>query len=450
MNGRRSLHRNPPPPVHQDEQNNDDDTSEIPGSGGSQSNSWYLHNSVGNRSTISITSSSPMTSSTEEGQENGNQLVRGTLMFNREIVNRESSSTLSLGCTEEHPRTNVQRKICSIPCFIAVPIMCLPVYFSRAFLYAKDHISMEKFTKFILLVTAITCVAVYYLCVCKRSFDELSSQELTKLYQKELKLMWQSHISLEERTRDIEALKMEMDHLRDQFTGVNKSLLHSVKQVLEESDIPGEDKEQVLKMINSAIKKIYEDHVQMSDWAQKSIGATIDKKRTSKTYEHESTLWSCWLIPCFVISSAYPPETVLEPAVSPGNCWAFEGSEGQVVIKLPEKIHPMAVTVQHISKAIAVNGNVMSAPKSFMISGLDDKTGEETVLGTFMYDINEDSIQTFQLKKQHSKNFLYIKFKIQSNWGNPVFTCIYRLRVHGKMIDLLGSLKEGSSETLFR
>lgn len=53
----------------------------------------------------------------------------------------------------------------------------------------------------------------------------------------------QSHNSLEERTRDIEALKMEMDQLQDKFSGLNKSFLRSVKQTLQESDIPGEDKE---------------------------------------------------------------------------------------------------------------------------------------------------------------------------------------------------------------
>ncbi|XP_077201390.1 SUN domain-containing protein 3-like [Paroedura picta] len=442
MNGRRSVRRSPQTPVFQDNPNDHDDTRGPTGSGGLQSNSWYLHNSAGNSSTVSATSSSPMSSSTEEGQENGEPLIRGPLMFTREIIERESSSTTTLSSglsTNVCAQTSVLRNICNIPCLIALTILCLPGYLSRAYVYAKDQISMENFLKFFLLAAAIICVAVYYSCVCRRSFDILSSQELTQQYQAELKSVWQSHHLLEERTRDIEVLKMKIDHLRDQFGGINKSLLHSVKQILEESDIPGENKEQVLEMINLAIKKIYEDHVQMSDWAQKTLGATIDKERTSESYE---PMWNCWLIP-WLISSAKPPDTILEPNVYPGNCWAFQGSEGQVVIKLPDKIHPVAVTVQHISKAIAPNGNITSALKDFVVSGLDDETDEEILLGTFKYDIEKEIIQTFQFKNEHSREFLYIKFKVQSNWGNPEFTCIYRLRVHGKMTSLLGSLNEG-------
>ena len=29
--------------------------------------------------------------------------------------------------------------------------------------------------------------------------------------------------------------------------------------------------------------------------------------------------------------------------------------------------------------------------------------------------------------------FSYIKLLVKSNWGNPAYTCIYRVQVHGKM-----------------
>ncbi|XP_054843586.1 SUN domain-containing protein 3-like [Eublepharis macularius] len=367
----------------------------------------------------------------------GDTLVRGPVMFTREVIARESSSTTTMSSasnTNQGAHDSVLGALCNVPCLIAVAFICLPGYLLRAYVCAKDQITMENFIKalkFFSVATPIFCVAVYCSCVCKRSSDGLSSQELTQRYQTELKSMWQSHLLLKEQVHEIEGLKMETDRLRDQIAGINKGVLRSVKEILEEHNIPGEKKEEVLEMINLAIKKMYEDHVQMADWAQKTLGATIDKDRTSKSYEPES-MRDCWFR-SWLFSSAKPPDTVLEPDVYPGNCWAFQGSEGQVVIKLPEKIHPTAVTIQHISKAISPSGSSTSALKDFGVSGLGDETDEETLLGTFMYDIDKETIQTFQLKSQHSKPFLYIKFKVQSNWGNLEFTCIYRLRVHGTM-----------------
>ncbi|KAL7988642.1 hypothetical protein Chor_007561 [Crotalus horridus] len=129
-----------------------------------------------------------------------------------------------------------------------------------------------------------------------------------------------------------------------------------------------------------------------------------------------------------------------KPDVNPGNCWAFSGSEGQAVIKLPEKVQLTAVTVQHISKAIAFSEGITSALKDFLVYGLNDETKEEILLGTFMYDTEKELIQTFQLKNEQEKAFQYVKIKVQSNWGNPEYTCIYRVRVHGRManINLLG------------
>ena len=38
-----------------------------------------------------------------------------------------------------------------------------------------------------------------------------------------------------------------------------------------------------------------------------------------------------------------------------------------MVIRLPEKIRPMAFTIWHISKAVSPSGEVSSAPKDFAV-----------------------------------------------------------------------------------
>ncbi|XP_053155642.1 SUN domain-containing protein 3-like isoform X2 [Hemicordylus capensis] len=393
----------------------------------------------------STTTSSQMNSSTEEGQGNwGDSPNRGQMMFTREVIARESSCTTTSSNSSMPARKSMLKTICDVPCLIIVAIICLPEYLVKAVIYLRDLITMEncvKSLKCLLIIVPIVCGAIYCSCLCMRLSDGLSSKELTQLYETELKSLWQSQVLLEEQIHEIQGLKKKTSQLHSEINRINEGILQSVKQILEESDIPGDNKNQVLAMINLAFKKIYEDHVQMADWAQKTIGATIDTDRSSKTYEPENA-YNCWFSSWFM-SSAKPPDTILQPDVYPGNCWAFQGSEGHVVVKLPERIQPVAVTVQHISKTISPSGGVSSAMKDFSVYGIDDATEQEALLGTFMYDIEKEAIQTYQLKNEHSKPFLYIKFKVKSNWGNPEFTCIYRVRVHGKMANLVDPLNQG-------
>ncbi|KAM6188969.1 sperm-associated antigen 4 protein-like [Sarcoramphus papa] len=186
------------------------------------------------------------------------------------------------------------------------------------------------------------------------------------------------------------------------------------------------------KEANQAVSETASEvYVQMSDWALKSSGATIDLQRTSETYDCKEN-WGCRVL--WFFRTANPPDTILQPDVSPENCWPLQGHEGQVVIRLPARVHLTAVTVQHISKEASPSGTVISAPRDIAVFGVDADGEEETLLGTFMYDVAEEAIQTFPLKNAPlPRAFLYIKLLVKSNWGNPAYTCIYRVQVHGKM-----------------
>ncbi|XP_070592963.1 SUN domain-containing protein 3-like [Erythrolamprus reginae] len=238
-------------------------------------------------------------------------------------------------------------------------------------------------------------------------------KELAKVYETELNNLWKSQRLLEDQFHEIQDLKDEMDQIQSEISNLQKGRLQSTKQILQESDLSGEEKE-IIDMVNLAFKKMFEDDIQKADWAQKSVAYTI--------------------------ALGFPRDLVFQiemlPDVYPGNCWAFSGSEGQVVIKLPEKVRLTAVTVQHISKAIAFSEGITSALKDFLVYGLNDETKEEILLGTFKYDNEKELIQTFQLKNEQEKAFQYVKIKVESNWGNPEYTCIYRTRVHGRMANI--------------
>ncbi|NWS21519.1 SPAG4 protein, partial [Pachyramphus minor] len=128
--------------------------------------------------------------------------------------------------------------------------------------------------------------------------------------------------------------------------------------------------------------------------------------------------------------------------VSPGSCWAFKGHQGQVVIKLPARVHLTAITVQHITKDVSPSGTVISAPKDVAVfvsllstsgGGVDADGEEESLLGTFTYNVEKEPMQTFPLKDVvPPRAFSYVKLLVKSNWGNPWYTCIYRVQVHGR------------------
>uniref|UniRef100_A0A452SDV5 Sad1 and UNC84 domain containing 5 n=1 Tax=Ursus americanus TaxID=9643 RepID=A0A452SDV5_URSAM len=184
------------------------------------------------------------------------------------------------------------------------------------------------------------------------------------------------------------------------------------------------------KMAQKIMKMIQGDFIEKPDFALKSIGASIDFEQTSATYNHDKarSYWN-WIR---LWNYAQPPDVILEPNMTPGNCWAFSGDRGQVTIRLAQKVYLSNLTLQHIPKTISLSGSLDTAPKDFVIYGMEGSPREEVFLGAFQFQ-PENIIQMFQLQNQPVRAFGAVKVKISSNWGNPRFTCLYRVRVHGSV-----------------
>ncbi|NWI18418.1 SUN2 protein, partial [Crypturellus soui] len=86
-----------------------------------------------------------------------------------------------------------------------------------------------------------------------------------------------------------------------------------------------------------------------------------------------------------------------QPDMTAGDSWAFRGSKGQVVIRLPARIWPSALTVQQLVEIGATACSISSFPRNIAVSGLDEE-GKDALLGTFTYDIDKKDIQVFSLK----------------------------------------------------
>lgn len=60
------------------------------------------------------------------------------------------------------------------------------------------------------------------------------------------------------------------------------------------------------------------------------------------------------------------PQLLLQPGILPGQCFAFEGSEGRIRIKLKRKIIVTSVTLEHVYRNLVEDVGI-SAPKTFEV-----------------------------------------------------------------------------------
>ncbi|XP_075346529.1 sperm-associated antigen 4 protein-like isoform X2 [Mycteria americana] len=306
------------------------------------------------------------------------------------------------------------------PCLPCSRCPCLPVetsdehvrlHHDSLFFRQKMALQKKRFLEVVLLLP-LALAGVY----CGTSLPVWTTrakgliEELTCASAAQLKILRSSRALLAEQTQKMQLLLQEVAQLTAEIRSGKKEVW------------------EVNQAVSDMASEVY---VKTSDWALKSSGATIDMQRTSETYDCKKE-WICRVL--WFFRTANPPDTILQPDVSPGNCWPLQGHQGQVVIRLPARVHLTAVSVQHISKDVSPSGTVISAPRDVAVFGLDADGEEEALLGTFMYNVAKEAIQTFPLKNAPlPRAFSYIKLLVKSNWGNPAYTCIYRVQVHGKM-----------------
>ena len=88
----------------------------------------------------------------------------------------------------------------------------------------------------------------------------------------------------------------------------------------------------------------------------------------------------------------------LQPDIRPGQCWAFKGDHGYLVIKLTGQVRPTSFTLEHLPKSLSPSGKIDSAPKQFEVYGLVSEQGPGYVLGQYTYEDNGESLQNFQIQ----------------------------------------------------
>ncbi|KAM7536455.1 hypothetical protein Aperf_G00000083075 [Anoplocephala perfoliata] len=191
----------------------------------------------------------------------------------------------------------------------------------------------------------------------------------------------------------------------------------------------------VVAYIDKMLETFAADGTGKADFALESAGSTVVSTRCTRTYNSFKSA-----ISFFGITLAYwsrSPNEILQPGNHPGECWCFYGSEGQAIVRLAVPVHVTGISLEHIPKALAHTGRIDSAPRDFVIKALkseSDGPDEGEILGEFVYDESGKPIQYFAVNaRADGKPTRFVELVVNSNHGHPEYTCIYRLRVHGRM-----------------
>ncbi|CDW54431.1 Sad1 UNC domain containing protein [Trichuris trichiura] len=195
--------------------------------------------------------------------------------------------------------------------------------------------------------------------------------------------------------------------------------------------------------IAASLKRYDSDKTGLPDYALESAGGAILSVRCTETYDPKSRVLTLFGIPIFY--KTYSPRKLIQPGTMPGECWAFKGSVGSVVIQLGGTIQITGVSYEHVAKSISPDGHIESAPKNFEVYGLTSKNSPNaTLLGSYTYREDGDALQwryilfwsntfdgSFPFKATNASAFPIVELKVLRNHGHPRYTCLYRFRVHG-------------------
>lgn len=255
--------------------------------------------------------------------------------------------------------------------------------------------------------------------------DEIASV-IENMYGNSLKLPQEHYENIAKRVAE-SVISKSMKTLKHDISNISKitssvSAAHYTPSAFNVNDIQ--------KIVKEAILLYDADKTGRVDYALESGGGSIVSTRCSETYYAGTARLSIFGLPLWYTSKS--PRTAIQPEVQPGECWAFQGSRGYLVIQLSATIKPSGFSMEHIPKSLSPTGNIDSAPKEFSVWGLTlEEKDEGKLLGEYTYDSDGDPLQYFPVQIVSEDYFSVVELKILSNWGNQKYTCLYRFRVHG-------------------
>ena len=194
---------------------------------------------------------------------------------------------------------------------------------------------------------------------------------------------------VEETKQEIENLmSSKVYDLKTSLVAEAEVVTVSSTNVTESSSRSGLD---VKKIVREALTKYDADKTGLFDFALETAGGSILSTKCTEPYQVTTGVMSVWGIPFWWETNS--PRTILQPGTSPGQCWAFRGSQGSVLVQLSSAIHITAVSIEHISSLLSPDGNIYSAPSHMSLSGVTEDREDFSPLLNFTYSASGDTVQ---------------------------------------------------------
>ncbi|EPS93848.1 hypothetical protein FOMPIDRAFT_1135402 [Fomitopsis schrenkii] len=180
-----------------------------------------------------------------------------------------------------------------------------------------------------------------------------------------------------------------------------------------------------------------QDDLGYRDFASYAAGARPIESLTSPTWDGPGPLGSSALPEILRGKQAHGPIWALKRDIQQGNCWPMAGTAGYLGIQLAEPVIVANVTIDHLPASLA--SETRSAPRRIRVWALAPTPYpvKPIHIADVEYDIRSaQHIQTFSASDDApAVSVDKVVFQILDNWGLPEFTCIYRVRVHGRLAD---------------
>jgi hypothetical protein len=287
--------------------------------------------------------------------------------------------------------------------------------------------------------------------------EKIPREEFLRLFVAEADIIW---ASLKDRVVSLLEHEEQLKTSSESWTSRGDGLLPVDSRTLTEIEY-----QLVMDVVDEALERHSADVVAKPDYALSSAGGSIIPHLTFLDFVVQMKPRFLGRLGLKHLIPANPQVEkraikAIQPDVHAGSCWAMKGDHGQIGIQLARAIIVTEVTIEHVDPRIALHYG--SAPREMEIWGLassqkglgnrDSRQGEAnapaqgaSLLTTIEYKYGEHEgkqpklMQTFQIPLQ-KQNVVStgVVVRVNSNWGYPAFTCLYRIRVHGFESTLAG------------